>query len=119
MTDHFRRQIADPFSPKWEVDRGKAAASHVHCYQGQRLVERDDGVSHPHNAPPFTERFVEGLTQAYPHVLNGVMGIPMYVASGLYRYVDETMPGDLLKQVIEHSDTGIHNALARTIEIEH
>ena len=85
---------------------------------GQRLVHRHERRAEPDDADLVAERLVEGLPQADPDVLDGVVGVDLDVAARLDPEVEEAVLGHRLQHVAQERDGRVHADLPRAVHGE-
>src|SRR5688572_14679758 len=93
-------------------------AAQVDGRRYQRLVHRDRGVAVAPNARLVAQGLLHRLAQADADILDGVMRIDVQVAGRPDGQVDEAVPGQQGKHVIEEADAGLYLRRAGPIEVQ-
>ena len=109
-TDHRAREIDVHFQPR--------TTGQIDHDARQGFIERHIAVTVASQPLLVAPGLGQCLTEGNSQILNGVMRVDVQIAVGDDIEIDQAMPGNLIKHVVEERNTGGKFALASTIEIE-
>src|SRR5579863_4563034 len=111
-------EIADLLPREYGAEDEKGPAGEIDRNASQRLVHRQQHIGEASDAAHVAERLPQRLAERDAGVFDGVMRIDMQIALAGNLHVDQRMPRELLKHVIEKADAGCNLRAAAAIEVD-
>jgi hypothetical protein len=75
-------------------------------------------VPEARDAPAFSEGLIERLAQHNSDIFDEVVRITLYVTGSVHLEIDQAVPRELLKHVIEHPHAGLDIVVSGAIEVD-
>jgi hypothetical protein len=111
-------ELPDARACKIDVEIKSGPTGQVDNYAGQCFIERDVSVAVSAHAFLVTYRFGKRLAKRDADVLNRVMRIDVKIAARFDFEIEQAMPRDLVKHVIEKRNLRREAGAARAVEVQ-
>jgi len=94
------------------------STAYVDTHEGEGFVHGQLHAAVAHDTPPVPQGLGECGTEAYAHVLHGVVPSGLQIAGGPHLEIEAAVRGRQFEHVIEEAHPRIHRARAVPIEVE-
>ena len=118
VPDQAPRKPPEIRFPNVRVDHRIPPPSEIDRSERKRLIERNEGVRSAGYPPCITERVPQNPAQGNRSVLDQVMPTNMRISLGRDLQIDQPMPRNLSKQMIEHPAARLDAVFTRPVEVD-
>ena len=118
VPDQAPRKPPEIRFPNVRVDHRIPPPSEIDRSERKRLIERNEGVCSAGYPPCVTERIPQDPAQGNRSILDQVMPTNVRIPLRRNIQIDQPMPRNLSKQMIEHSAASLDAVFTRPVEVD-
>ena len=117
MEEHLCRHISDFFPFKFSIPDKPRPSSEIECHLAEAVIHRKrESISL--DSPLVAQRLSNAFSECNSGVLNSVVFIDIEVSLHMNSEIHISMFGNLLKHVVEESNTRVDVGLSRSVEVQ-